>query len=84
MSQLGTEDWEQYTERPEQFFLVNGIDDNGKMLAVFLTVVGAKTYALLSSLVAPRSLRISHTLKEVLRAHLKPKPLIIAEWFRFH
>ena len=51
--QLGTEDREQYTERLEQFFLVNGIDNNGKMLAAFLTVVGAKPYALLSSLVAP-------------------------------
>ena len=27
--QLGTEDWEQYTERLEQFFLANGIDDDG-------------------------------------------------------
>ena len=51
--QLGTEDWEQYTERLKQFFLANGIDDDGKKLAVFLTVVGAKTYALLSNLVAP-------------------------------
>ena len=83
--QLGTEDWEQYTERLEQFFLANGIDDDGKKLAVFLTVVGAKTYALLSNLVAPTkpAAKSYPELKEVLRAHLKPKPLIIAERFRW-
>ena len=51
-----------------------------------MTVVGAKTYALLSNFVAPTKLadKSYHELKEVLRAHLKPKPLIIAERFRFH
>ena len=69
-----------------QFFLANGIDDDGKKLAVFLTVVGAKTYALLSNLVAPTKPadKSYPELKKVLRAHLKPKPLIIAERFRFH
>ena len=51
--QQGVDDWEQYTERLEQYFIANGIEGDNKKLAVFLTVVGAKTYALLSNLVAP-------------------------------
>ena len=84
--QQGVDDWEQYTERLEQYFIANGIEGDNKKLAVFLTVVGAKTYALLSNLVAP-SKPASKTyaeLKEVLQTHLKPKPLIIAERFKFH
>ena len=50
--QLGMEDC-------AQFFLAN---DKGNNLAVFLTVVGASTYALLSNLIATTSQQISHTL----------------------
>ena len=46
------DDWDQYVERLEQYFVANGITDE-KKLAVFLTLVGARTYALLSDLVSP-------------------------------
>ncbi len=84
--QPGVQDWEQYTERLEQYFVANGIADDAKKLAVFLTVVGAKTYALLSDLLAPAkpSTKSYTELKEVLKAHLQPKPVIIAERFQFH
>ena len=80
------DDWDQYTERLEQYFIVNGIEDAGKKLAVFLTLVGYRTYALLSGLIAPDkpSAKSYQDLKGILRQHLKPKPLVIAERFKFH
>jgi len=57
-----------------------------KKLAVFLTLVGSKTYTLLSGLIAPAkpATKTYADLKAVLRQHLKPKPLVIAERFEFH
>lgn len=43
--QLGVEDWDQYTERLEQYFIANGIPDY-KKVAAFLTIKGSKTYSL--------------------------------------
>ena len=74
-----------YLERVELFFAANGIEDP-KQVAVFLSVIGPKNYALLRDLLAPvkpqeKSLA---ALFETLRKHFKPKPVIIAERFRFH
>ena len=83
---LGTDDWEQYTERLEQYFVANGITDGARKRAVLITVMGGKAYALLSDLLAPtKPADKTYTeLVEVLKAHLKPKPVIIAERFHFH
>ena len=80
------DDWEQYTERLDQYFAANGIEDGAKKLAVFLAAVGAKMYALLSNLLVLEKPAIkSYTkLMEVLKTHLKLKPVIIAERFHFH
>ena len=84
--QPGVDDWDQYTERLEQYFIANNITTDDKKLAVFLTLVGSKTYALLSGLIAPAkpATKTYADLKAVLRQHLKPKPLVIAERFEFH
>ena len=81
-----SDDWEQYTERLEQYFLANSIDGDARKLAVLLTVIGSKTYALLSDLLAPEkpATKSYAELVEVLKVHLKPKRLIIAERFHFH
>lgn len=63
--QPGVDDWDQYTERLEQYFIANGVDTDPKKLAVFLTLIGAKTYALLSGLVAP--------VKPAIQRHLKSR-----------
>ena len=51
--EIGKDDWQLY--RLEQFFLTNGITDDRKKVAVFLTVIGAKAYnyALLRNILAP-------------------------------
>ena len=83
--QLGVKDWDQYTERLEQYSIANEIAAE-KNVAVLLTMVGAKTYSLLRDLIASTkpATKTDEELVAVIKAHLKPKPLIIAERFKFH
>ena len=79
------EQWSSYTERFECFVLANKINSD-VVVPTFLSVMGGKTYNLLRSLVQPAKPsdcsyeQIITTLKK----HFSPKPLIIAERFRFH
>ena len=50
---LSQDEWPLYVERLEHVFVVNGITNGAKKRAVFLSVIGASNYKLLSSLVAP-------------------------------
>ena len=38
------DDWQQYVERLEHFFVANGIDGAEKKRAVFLSLIGPSTY----------------------------------------
>ena len=74
-----------YLERVQLFFITNDVAD-AKKVAVFLSVVGSKTYSLLRSLVAlalPQEKSFAE-LVETLRRHFEPKPVVIAERFHFH
>ena len=74
-----------YLEHLKLYFTANDIAE-GRRVAVFLSVIGAKTYSLLRDLVSPTSpkdMSLEH-LAEVLEKHFEPKPLIIAERFTFH
>ena len=70
----------EYLERVELYLTANNIADD-KKVAVLLTAIGRKTYALLSSLLSPTKpqektfAKLSKTLKD----HCQPKPLVIAE-----
>lgn len=79
------EQWSSYTERFDYFVVANGISDD-KIVPTFLTVIGPKTFNLLRSLLQP--VRPGNkTYKEIvdtLTGHFSPKPLVIAERFRFH
>ena len=63
-----------YTERVELFFAANDVADE-KKVAVFLSLIGSKTYSLLRNLVSPtRPQEKSYKdLVEVLKAHYEPK-----------
>ena len=78
--------FEEYIERLEQYFDANETEDADKQRSIFLTVCGEKTYSLLRNLCAPDkpNTKSFDELKTTLTAHLKPKPLIIAERYRFH
>ena len=80
---VGTDDFDCYIERMEQYFIANDVPE-GKKVAAFLSAMGAKAYELLRNLVtpdAPKDKRFNDLVK-TMRAHLKPKPLIIAEHFK--
>ena len=74
-----------YLERVELFFTANGVAED-KRVPVFLSVVGATTYALLRDLLAPDKPQAKNidVLFETLRDHYEPKPLVIAERFYFY
>ena len=74
-----------YVERTQLFLEANEIAE-AKHVAVFLSAIGAKAYALLRNLLAPVSPK-EKTFKELvdtLKSHYEPKPLTIAERFHFH
>ena len=79
------DDCNAYVERIEQYFIANEIKDN-KQVAVMLSLMGNKTYGLLSNLAAPAkpSSLSFKTIVETLQKHLSPRPLLIAERSRFH
>ncbi|XP_068228060.1 uncharacterized protein [Palaemon carinicauda] len=81
-----SEDFEDYVERFDQFCLANDITEKDKKRAVFLSAVGAPTYGLLKTLLAPNkpSSRTYQELTELLKNHLHPKPILIAERFKFY
>ena len=70
------EEWTQYVERLEHFFVANDIADAGKKRAVLLSVVGASTYALLWNLVSPAKPgeKSYSELVAVLKEHYNPTP----------
>ena len=79
------EEFSAYLERIELYFDANGIREE-KQVQVFLSLLGAKMYSLLRTLVAPLSPK-EQSLKDLaklLKSHFEPKPLVIAERFAFH
>ena len=83
--QMGKDDFDCYIERMEQYFVANAVPED-KQVAAFLTVIGVPAYELLRNLILPETPKDKTLaeLKTVLRSHLKPKPLTIAERFKFH
>jgi len=79
------EQWSSYTERFEYFLQANAIEGE-KIVPTFLSVMGAKTFTLLHSLVQPAKPgeKTYAEIVAMLSAHYSPKSLVIAERFRFH
>ena len=78
-------DWEAYRERLEMFLEANAVAE-GQQVATLLTVIGGMAYKIVRNLVAPASPKDkTYTeLMDALSAHFSPKPLVIAERYRFH
>ena len=79
------DDIEDYLERVELFLTVNSVEED-KRVAYLLSGLGAKAYAVLKNLVAPRAPKecSMDRIKESLVNHFKPKPPVIAERYAFH
>ena len=78
--------WATYIERLEQFFVANKITEGQRKKAVLLTVIGLKAYGLLRNLLSPAkpAEKEFDEIIQVMQNHLNPRPLIIAERFKFH
>ncbi|KAJ8047536.1 hypothetical protein HOLleu_06562 [Holothuria leucospilota] len=78
-------EWTSYLERFEAYRIANDISDE-KCVSAFVTVIGQTTYQLLRNLCEPdKPTNLTFTqLKGKLNEYFTPKPLIIAERFRFH
>ncbi|XP_060071980.1 uncharacterized protein K02A2.6-like [Ylistrum balloti] len=79
------ESWRSYQERMEQYFAASKVGDN-KKVPVLLSIIGGKCYTILRDLAAPNvpGTKTYKELVDILKAHYDPKPLQIAERFRFH
>ena len=75
------EEWLTYVERLEMFFVENNVPED-KKAASLLTLM----YALLKSLTTPTKPTEMpfKAIVEVMGRHLTPKPLVIAERYKFH
>ena len=75
----------EYLERVGQYFVANDVNDDKKKVAIFITAIGKETYGILRSLLAPAKphKKTYKEISEALLKHLNPKPVIIAERFKF-
>ena len=74
-----------YLERFDLIFDVNSVAEE-KQVPWLLNIIGAKTYTLLRTLVAPAQpkQKTMAELRTVLKEHYEPKTLIIGQQFYFH
>ncbi len=77
------ESWETYVERVQHFFAANDVDDEHKVQPL-LSLIGSKTYSLLNLLYLLFHHKDFDEIVSTLHKHLNPKPLEIAERFRFY
>ena len=70
------DDWQQYVERLEYFFIANSIDGAERKRAVFLSLIGQSTYKTLRNLLSPDKPgdRSYADLVDTLSKHYKPAP----------
>ena len=66
--------------------MANKITEGQRKKAVLLTVIGSKAYGLLRNLLSPAkpAEKEFDKIVQVMQNHLNPRPLIIAERFKFH
>ena len=80
------EDWRHYIERVNHFFEANEITDPDKRRSIFLVCVGAKTYKLVRSLVAPEDPKDKsyEDLAKLLQHHFITKTSAIVQRSKFN
>ena len=80
------DDWTQYIERLDYYFVANGIEDATKRRAILLSVVGANTYRLIRNLVAPAKPddKTYKELVDLMKKHQCPAPSETVQRFKFN
>ena len=80
------EDWIEYAEWLEHYFIANSITDIVKKRAILINGAGATTYRLIKTLAlpeTPKDLTFEEIVKRV-TTHFNPKPSLIVEQFEFN
>ena len=82
----GKEDWTQYIERLEHFFVANSVTDNDKKRSILLTVMGPSAYKLLRSLISPAKPgdKSFEELVTAMKLHHNPAPSVIVQRYKFN
>ena len=83
--QPDSDDVKAYLERVELYFAANKVDAD-LQVPIFLSSVGARTYSLLSDLLAPAAPKTKSfkELADTLCKHYEPKRAVISQRFHFH
>ena len=81
----GTETWELYQGRLEQYFIASDVDTDEKR-ATLLSTCGKKTYKLICNLLAPDKPSDAKyaAICDKLESHFDPPPSEIVERYRFY
>ena len=80
------EDWVEYVEPSDSYFIANDITDPAKKHTILLNAVGPSTYRLLKTLCLPDK-HIDHSFEEIVdwvKLHFNPKPSPIVKRFEFN
>ena len=80
------EEWVEYAERLESYFIANDITDTPKRRAILLNGVGPSTYCLIKTLALPGSTNDFkfEELVDMVITHYNPKPSPIFKRFKFN
>ena len=79
------ENWEEYVERMEEYFVANDITDEAKKRSTLLCNIGSKAYGIVRSLLSPvkPASATYQLIVEKLTTHYHPKPSVTVARFRF-
>ena len=80
------ESWASYTERLDQYFAANDVENTGKKRAILLNSCGQATYQTAKDLFAPDkpSEKTYTVIVDKLMKHFCPKPSAIVQCCKFH
>ncbi|CAC5397747.1 unnamed protein product [Mytilus coruscus] len=81
-----SEDWIQYTERLNHYFIANNIESMEKQRAILLSACGKKTYKLMRNLSAPQKPgeKTYDDIVKLVTDHQNPKPSSIVQRCKFN
>ena len=80
------EEWVEYAERLDHYFIANDIVDEAKKRAILLNGVGPSTYRLIKTLSLPKTpkdFKFDEIVEKV-RTHFNPKPSAVIKRFEFN
>ena len=80
------EDWTSYTDRMKHYFIVNGVDDEGKKWLILLSACGASVFKLIQNLIEKDKLNTTsyNDIVKKVKAHYDPQPSVTMQRYKFN